>query len=368
MPARLMVLISSALAAACGVLAAPASAQQLGPGEIVVSDATADPDGAAGAGAIFRVDPTTGAVSVLGESPDFAAPSGVAIDASGNVLVADPLAQPAGEPGTGAIFRIVPGQAPTVFATSADFEAPTGVAVDGAGNVLVADQSADPAPPVGGNTGTVFRFAPGNPPQVLDKGPQYVDPWSLAVDANGDVLVADRDAGFGSIIKFTPGGAPGTAFAAGFDDPSGVTVSATGQILVVDPDASPVGNPPFSGEISSITTGGVVTDLPSAGFEDPFGVDTDAQGRALVADSVDVNGGATGAGAVFRFTPGQPPAVFASSSLFRRPNAVAAAPGSPTTAVPDPIASVPPPKKCKKGQKLKKGKCVKKKRKKRKRK
>ena len=110
-----------------------------------------------------------------------------------------------------------------------------------------------------------------------------------------------------------------------------------------------------------------MTDLPSAGFSDPFGVDTDSSGRAVVADSVDVNGGdsSNGSGAVFRFTPGQPPAVFASSAMFRMPSAVAVAPGSP--AVPTPDSGQPLPKKCKKGQKLKRGKCVKKKRKKKKR-
>ena len=156
----------------------------------------ANPDGDAGTGAVFRVDPTTGAATVLGQSPDFVAPSGVAIDASGNVLVADPLAHPAGEPGTGAIFRIVPGQAPTVFATSALFAAPTGLAIDGAGRVLVADLTADPDT-VGGNTGAVFRFAPGNPPATLDAGTQYVDPWSLSMDGQGDVFVADRETAAG---------------------------------------------------------------------------------------------------------------------------------------------------------------------------
>ena len=363
--------------AASGVFAAPAAAQ-LGPGEVVVADSAADPDGLPGTGAVFRVDPATGAATVLGESPEFDAPRGVAIDGAGNVLVADPLAQPAGEPGMGAIFRIVPGQAPTVFATSADFEAPTGVAVDGAGNVIVTDQNADPDN-LGGNTGAIFRIAPGQQPTVLKTSALFVDPWSSTTDGQGNVLVADRDGSGGSIMRFTPGqiGDPaviGTSVE--YSDPSGVAVDQSGRVLVVDPDADhPGGVDAFDGELTGFTPPAMPAPLPSDGFNDPFGIALDSSARALVADSsADQNGAGTGIGTIFRFTPGSAPAVLSASTIFRQPSAVAVAP-VPAVAAPPPPAPVvtsspsvsPPPaaprgKKCKKGRKLRKGKCVKKKR------
>jgi len=137
------------LVATVGALAipvAPASAQ-LNPGDVVVADRDADPQGIGGnTGAILRVDPASGAVSVLATSSMFVDPRGVAVDGAGAVLVADASADPnllGGNPG--AIFRIAPGQAPAVLATSPQFVDPWGIAVDGSGNVVVSDSNANPA-------------------------------------------------------------------------------------------------------------------------------------------------------------------------------------------------------------------------------
>ena len=158
----------TALTLSAALAAGPAPAHaQLNPGDIVVADRNANPAGPIGDGAIFKVDPTTGAVSVLATSAQFDNPFDVALDADGNLTVVDRDADPAGLGGdTGAIFRFAPGQAPAVLATSAQFDDPAGVAIDAQDNLVVADLDADPAG-LGSNPGAIFRFAHGQAPAPI---------------------------------------------------------------------------------------------------------------------------------------------------------------------------------------------------------
>ena len=97
-------------------------------------------------------------------------------------------------PGPEASSSIVPGQAPTVFATDACSLNPTGVAIDAAGNILVADLNGDPDN-LGGNTGAIFRFDPVTANVATSKaGAEYRGPMGRGREARGDVLVADREA------------------------------------------------------------------------------------------------------------------------------------------------------------------------------
>jgi DNA-binding beta-propeller fold protein YncE len=86
--------------------------------------------------------------SAVGANASFASPSGVAVDAAGNILVADrgnhrirrisaasaPLYATSTLAGTGAVSST-----DGLGATAASFNQPTGVAVDAAGNVFVAE-------------------------------------------------------------------------------------------------------------------------------------------------------------------------------------------------------------------------------------
>ncbi len=75
-------------------------------GDILVIDASA---GTGGNGALFRVDPTSGARTLLSNFGDGAnqgiLPMGVAVEASGNIIVIDPQA---GTGGLGALLRVDP--------------------------------------------------------------------------------------------------------------------------------------------------------------------------------------------------------------------------------------------------------------------
>jgi Ca2+-binding RTX toxin-like protein len=313
-----------------GGLAAPAQAQ-LNPGDIVVADRNANPLGPIGDGAIFKVDPATGAVSVLATSAQFDNPFDVALDADGNVLVVDRDADPAGLAGdTGAVFRFAPGQAPAVLATSPLFDDPAGVALDAQGNVLVADLDADPAG-LGGNPGAIFRFAPGEAPSALATSAQFVTPNDVALDAQGNVLVADANAdpaglggNPGAIFRFAPGQAPASLVTGPpFADPLGVALDPQGNVLVADAGAA--GGP---GAIFRFAPGQPPAQLAtSVQFVTPERVALDAHGNLLVADAdADPAGLGGGPGAIFRFAPGQPPAPLAASAQFDGPIGVAVVP------------------------------------------
>jgi DNA-binding beta-propeller fold protein YncE len=321
-------------------MAWPGSASaQLNPGDIVVADRDAD--------AVFKVDPNTGAVSVLAMGPPLLSPVGVTIDRDGNVLVVDQDA-PVFE---GGVFKLIPGSAPSVFATSPLFSDPIGIAVDSAGRIVVSDTGADPAG-LGGNTGAVFRFAPGTAPAPLATSPLFVGPQYLAVDVHDQVTLADFDAvtgpGNGTVFRITPAGAVSVfANSSSFVNPFGVAIAPDAQVLVAD-DSVIVPPNAGSGTIFRVPPGGSLQGAPAAlpgspDFQRPEGVALDAEGRLVIADPEADPAPMVGDGAIFRSVPGTVPAVLARSALFQQPQGVAVVPpkcfGRFATIVGDPNAN-----------------------------
>jgi sugar lactone lactonase YvrE len=179
----------------------------------------------------------------------------VAIDKKGNVYVADfgdytiRKVTAAGEVTT---LAGSPGQSGSTDGTgsAARFFNPSGVAVDGAGNVYVADsenytiRKITPAGVV-----TTVAGSPGRPSYRDDTGSaaRLGFPRAVAVDKDGNLYVASSS-GYSVIRKLTPGGkvttVAGTAAqvgsddgpgsAARFNDPEGVAVDAAGNVYVAD--------------------------------------------------------------------------------------------------------------------------------------
>jgi len=173
-----------------------------------------------------------------GTAARFSVPQGIDIDSGGNLYVADT--------GNHIIRVITPGGVVTTLAGTAGlagtadgtggearFNAPTGVAVNVSGNVYVSQNS------------RIRKIAPGGGVTTLDAGTTGF-PAGLAVDASGNVYVADRAANRiiritpeGAVTQVTAqnsGGdyADGVGAAAMFNVPYDVAFDAAGNLYVSD--------------------------------------------------------------------------------------------------------------------------------------
>ena len=183
----------------------------------------------------------------------FSAPTGVAVDASGNVYVADYSHK---------LVKEIPVGNGTPVTIGSGFNDPFGVAVDAAGDVYVADYGAS----------AVYKIPAGNgTPVTIGSG--FSHPTAVAIDAAGDVFVADH--GNNAIKKIPAGSNTPAAVGSGFSGPIGVAVDAAGDVYVGDRGNNAVKEIP-AGSNTPVTIG--------SGFSTPYGVAVDASGNVFVDD------------------------------------------------------------------------------------
>ena len=177
--------------------------------------------------------------------------SGLAMDSSGNLYIADP---------DNYVIRKVSGGTITTFAgnnslgaggtgdhglaTSAELSSPTGLAVDAAGNLYIADTANSRIRMVAASNNYITSISTGN----------YIlrSPKGVVVDAAGDVYIADTDNC--RILKVTPSGSititttvtgsdsgacgysgdGGPAASALLNHPSGLALDAAGNLYIAD--------------------------------------------------------------------------------------------------------------------------------------
>lgn len=234
----------------------------------------------AGAGGV-RIDGPLAAAT-------FSQPNGLAVDSAGNVYVADTANHVIRKIDPAGVVSTLAGNGTansrnSSNGASAAFDSPTGVAVDAAGNLYVADSrnnSIRKVTSAGGVTtlaGGSAGFADGT-----GVGARFSRPTSVAVDAEGNVYVADT--GNGAIRRITPAGVVTTLAREARSAPTGVAVDKSGIVYAVY-SGSGYGSHP----VRMITPAGIESNLfvPAGGDGasfNPWGVAVDAAGNVYVTD------------------------------------------------------------------------------------
>ncbi|MGA3238396.1 MAG: protease pro-enzyme activation domain-containing protein [Bryobacteraceae bacterium] len=241
-------------------------------------------------------------------------PNGVAVDSAGNVYIADSDNDRVLKVDTSGIITTVAGGGGCCFggdggpATIAQLYFPTGVAVDAAGNLYIADtnnQRIREVNPAGiittlvGNGGAGFSG---------DGGPaanaELYNPYGVAVDASGNLYIADSGnyrvrmvSASGTITTVAGDGAccfsgdGGAATKAELYSPTGVAVDAAGDLYIADRYNNRVRKVAASGTITTVAGNGSYGNTgdggaaASATFRYPEGVAVDSSGNLYIADS-----------------------------------------------------------------------------------
>jgi sugar lactone lactonase YvrE len=243
-----------------------------------------------------------------GTAASFNTPSSVATDANRNVYVADKnnhLIRKITPDGTVTIFAggvNMPGNSEGPGAV-ARFNYPAGVAVDTSGNILVADSGnhkirrITPDGVVSTYAGSGTRGT-GNGPTVFS---QFNGPVGVTVDVSGNVFVADAGNNkirkiAGGVVSTLAGGGAGdeygfvneTGVSARFNNPTGVVADGAGNVYVADKLNHAIRRITPAGVVTTVSgngTAGLVNDAAAlARFSSPAGIAIDAAGKLFVAD------------------------------------------------------------------------------------
>ena len=246
-------------------------------------------------------------------------PTGVAVDGAGNVYIVDAgLDIIRKVDSTGTITRIA-GRGrrrwvPPGFggdggpAVQAQLNSPTGVAVDGSGNLYIADRGNHRIRRVDSNGLITTTAGTGEYAFSGDGGPasqaQLSDPFAVAVDGAGNVYIADASNGrvrkvdsTGTITtiagtgEYGFGGDGGPAVEAQFRIPIGVLVDGSGNLYIADRDNQRIRKVDSTGTITTIAGTGEYgfdgDDGPAvqAQLASPAGMAVDGSGNLYIADS-----------------------------------------------------------------------------------
>jgi serine/threonine protein kinase, bacterial len=240
-----------------------------------------------------------------GNSATFYYPTGVTVDPSGNIYVTDLGGNTIRKVTSTGVVTTVAGDggsgSANGAAATATFRSPTGVAIDKSGNLYIADAANNMIRMItpGGIVSTLAGSGPQGSADGTGAAASFYYPYGIAIDASGNLYVADarnnkirKITSAGVVSTFAGSGglgsADGTGTAASFNYPAGIAIDSAGNLYVADVDNS---------EIRKITPAGVVTTVAgsttagdtdgtgsAAAFSYPYGVTVDKSGNIYVTE------------------------------------------------------------------------------------
>jgi hypothetical protein len=227
-----------------------------------------------GSGAALTLD--GGVLSPLGSG--YSAPQGIVRDSAGNLYIADASAN--------AVYE-VSGSGTLVATLGSGLSKPSSVAFDNAGNLLVADSGNNrivEIPRVSGSYSTAGQTVlvaakDSSNKAVLTAGTAISSPTGLSVDANNDLVFADTGNNRVLYIPYQNGWstASATVLGSGFTAPLSTAIDAAGNLYVANSGA---------GQIYKFQAPIISNDplMVAVGFNNPSGLATDLSGSLFIVN------------------------------------------------------------------------------------
>ncbi|MGB6724391.1 MAG: kelch repeat-containing protein, partial [Terracidiphilus sp.] len=220
-----------------------------------------------GGGNVVKVG-ANGAVSTVATASEVNFPESAAVDGAGDVFIGQYA---------GSVVEVPAGctQQACQNNLGSALQAATAVALDAAGDLFIGDQNAREIVEVpASNTGSQIT--------VYSPGGSFV-PNGLAVDLAGDVYIADS--GDKEVLELPPGGSIPTKVGGGWNQPDSVTLDAAGDLYVADSGLQQVVEIPAGCNVASCQlVVASATELSLGGNFGPYGVAVDSGGDVYIAD------------------------------------------------------------------------------------